>query len=121
MPDPQRDIAPIIEPTAPPALPEVGDDTLAITVSLVALLVIAALVWRWRQQAPLRKIRRLAHDADPIDAANKLAALLKRYRLALAPDWQSELERLRFGPPVEDAADLLEQLCKRAETLLKAH
>lgn len=120
MPDPQRDIAPIIEPVVPPALPPGPDYTPAIAVALGGLLLLAALAWRWRRRAPLRNLRKLAHAPDPVAAANALAALSGRFRVAPPQDWQDELERLRFGPPVEDAAAVLLRLCGRAEFFLRA-
>lgn len=119
MPDPQRDIAPIIEPAAPPALPPGTDYAVPLAVALGALLLIAVLAWRWRRRAPLRSLRKLAHAPDPVAAAHALAALASRFRVAPPPDWQDELERLRFGPPVENAAEVLLRLCRRAESFLQ--
>lgn len=120
MPDPQRDIAPIIEPAAPPAAPAGPDYSLPLALALGGLLLIAALVWRWRSRAPLRVLRKLAQAPDPLEAANTLAVLVSRSRVAPPQDWQDELERLRFAPPADDAADLLARLCQQAETFLRA-
>lgn len=121
MPDPQRDIAPIIEPVAPAAAQAGPDYTLPVALGFIVLLGVVVLIWRWRRRAPLRKLRKLAHASDPVKAANALAALVNRYPLALPPDWQNELERLRFGPPAENDADLLARLCLRAEIFLRQH
>jgi hypothetical protein len=120
MPDPQRDIAPIIEPAAPPVPPAGPDYILPIAMSFGGLLLIAALAWRWRRRAPLRALRRLAHAPDQVAAADALAALVSRSPIAPPPDWQGELERLRFALPAADAADSLARLCRQAETFLRA-
>jgi len=120
MPDPQRDIAPIIEPAAPPAAPAGPDYMLPLAVALGGLLLIAALALRWRRRAPLRALRKLAHAPDSIAAANALAALVSRCGVAPPPDWQDELQRLRFAPPAEDAAATLARLCRSAEEFIQA-
>ena len=119
MPDPQRDIAHIIEPAAPPAAPAGPDYVLPLAVALGGLLLIAALVWRWRRRAPLRALRKLAQSPDPIEGANALAALVSRCGVAPPLDWQNELERLRFALPAEDAAAILARLCSSAEIFLR--
>lgn len=119
MPDPQRDIAPIIEPAAPPPPPAGPDYVLPAVLAVGGVLLLAALAWRWRKRAPLKTLRRLAQEADSVEAANALAALIKKHRIAVSSDWQGELERLRFGPPDEGAAESLARLCRQAETFLK--
>lgn len=119
MPDPQRDIAPIIEPAAPPVAPAGLDYTLPILLGMGGLLLLAALAWRWRRRAPLRALRKLAHAPDPVAAADALAALLASQGIAPPAYWQSELERLRFGPPVEYANAILARLCRVAESFLR--
>jgi len=119
MPDPQRDIAPIIEPVSPPAAPAGPDYVLPLAVALGGLLLIAAFAWRWRRRAPLRNLRKLAQAPDPIAAANALAALVSRCGVSPPLDWQDELERLRFAPPADDAAAALARLCRSAESFLQ--
>jgi hypothetical protein len=120
MPDPQRDIASIIEPPAPPALPAGPDYTLPVVLSVGGLLLIAVLVWYWRKRAPLRALRNLTHASDPVEAANALAALVRNHGMTPPPEWQHELERLRFAPLADDAAGTLASLCRQAETFPQA-
>lgn len=120
MPDPQKDIAPIIEPAAPLNAFAGPDYVLPTVLGVGSVLLLAALALIWRKRAPFRSLRKLAQEHDPVDAANTLAALIKKHRIETPSDWQSELDRLRFGPPVEDAADRLVRLCRQAEKLLKA-
>lgn len=119
MPDPQRDIAPIIEPLAPPMLPAGPDYTLPIILALGVLLLLAALAWYWRRRAPLRSLRRIAHASDPTAGADALAALMTRHGVTPPQIWQEELELLRFGPPAEYADNVLARLCQGAEVFLK--
>jgi hypothetical protein len=119
MPDPQKDIAPIIEPAPPPVPPAGLEYALPILLSVGGLLLLAVLVWRWHRHAPLRVLRRLAHATDPIAAADALAGLVASQGVAPPPNWQSELERLRFGPPIESADAILARLCRGAESFLR--
>lgn len=119
MPDPQRDIAPIIEPAAPPAAPVPPDHTLAIALAVGGLLLALAAYRYWRRRAPLRALRRVAKTADPVAGADALAALIASRGISPPAFWQEELELLRFGPPVEDADAMLSQLCQGAESLLR--
>lgn len=119
MPDPQRDIAPIIEPATPPAPPVGPDYFLPIALSVGVLLLLAAMFWFRRRHEPLRALRRLANPPDPVAAANALAALIRRCNVDPSPDWLHELERLRFGPPSADAGDRISRLCREAESLLQ--
>lgn len=119
MPDPQRDIAPIIEPAAP-SLPPAGPDyTLAIVLGLAAAVLAGWLYWHWRRRAPLRTLRKLAQASDPVAGADALAALMSRQGISPPAFWQEELELLRFGPPAHDAAAMLAQLCQGAESMLR--
>jgi hypothetical protein len=121
MPDPQKDIAPIIEPVAPPMPPAGPDYALPVVLIVGGLLLIAILVWRWRRHAPLRKLNKLADASDTLEAANDLAALIGDVQRVSPPaEWQHELERLRFGPPAGDASETLARLCRQAETFLRA-
>jgi hypothetical protein len=119
MPDPQRDISPIIEPAAPPAAPAGPDYVLPAALIVGALLVIVAFIWVWRRRAPLRALRRLARAPDPVAGADALAALLASRRIKPPAHWQSELDLLRFGPSLEYADDILARLCQSAETFIQ--
>lgn len=120
MPDPQRDIAPIIEPLVP-AMPPAGPDyTLALVASTGVLLLAVWLYWRWRRGALLRALRRISQTSDPIAGANALAELVRRHGNEAPEVWQEELVRLRFGrPPQENAGAALARLCKDAESMLR--
>jgi hypothetical protein len=118
MPDPQRDIAPIIEPAAPPLPPAGPDYTLAIVLGLAAAVLAGWLYWHWRRRAPLRALRKLAQAADPVAGADALAALVASRHITPPAFWQEELEMLRFGPPAEDADAILARLCQGAESML---
>lgn len=119
MPDPQRDIASIIEPVAPP-LPPVGPDyTLLAMFALGGLMLFAVLFWHWRRRAPLRALRKIARASDPLAGGNALAELMVSQRITPPAFWQEELELLRFGPPADNAAALLAQLCEGAESMLR--
>jgi hypothetical protein len=120
MPDPQRDIAPIIEPVAPPLPPAGPDYTWPVALAVGGLLLLAVLVWAWRRRAPLRSLRRIARASDPIAGANALAALVAQQSLRPPRAWEEELEMLRFGPPADYAGDVLARLCQGAEHFLKA-
>ncbi len=120
MPDPQRDIAPIIEPAAPSMPPAGPDCTLPAMLALGGLILFAVLFWHWRRRAPLRALRKISHASDPFAGANALAELMASQRITPPAFWQEELELLRFGPPADDAAAMLSQLCQGAESLLRA-
>jgi hypothetical protein len=121
MPDPQKDLAAIVEPAMPPAPPPQADwaGPLALAGALVLLALFAA--WRWRARAPLRELRRLATDPDPPRAAHALARLVRAR--ADQPDaaWQRDLERLRFASPASDAGATLARLCREAEAWLRRY
>lgn len=123
MADPQRDLAPIIEPPPPPVVPGAADAAAmgsgAAFIALVFVLALAHVLWR-RHSAPLRVLRRLPESADPIAAADELAALLRRHGIVPGATWAIELERLRFGPRADDARATLARLCREAESVIKA-
>lgn len=120
MPDPQRDIAPIIEPAAPPLPPAGPDYILPAMLALGGLILFAVLFWHWRRRAPLRALRKIARVSDPLDGGNALAQLMASQRITPPAFWQEELDLLRFGPPAGNAAALLAQLCQGAESMLRA-
>lgn len=119
MPDPQHDIAPIIEPAAPPMPPAGPDYTMAVALGLGCLLLLAMFLWYWRRRAPLRVLRRISRASDPVAGANALAALVASRHITPPAFWQKELELLRFGPLAEDADAVLARLCQGAESFLK--
>lgn len=125
MPDPHKDLAGIIEPSAPPA-PLPADYTPHLALAFAALLFILAAAWLWRRRAPLRALRRLARCADVPVAAAALARLMATRQ---APEsWRLELERLRFARPAPEVAPYatpqatatLARLCREAEGFLRA-
>jgi hypothetical protein len=129
MPDPQRDLAPIIGPAPPPALPAEGGYLLPGILVLLGLALGMGLAWYWRRQSPQWALRRLAAASDPRLAGDRLAAMIsRRHRLsrlqadacppALAGKeddwniWVRDLERLRFAAPCADDAALLMRLIR---------
>lgn len=119
MPDPQRDIAPIIEPAAPPMPQAAPDYSLALAIAAGGLLLAAWLYWRWRRRAPLRALRGISQISDPIAGSHVLAVLMREYGNEAPQAWQEELDQLRFGPPQENAGAALARLCKDAESMLR--
>ena len=141
MPDPHRDLAPIIEPVAPPPLPEDHGLALALGLALAGIAIAAGLAWWWRRRRPLRALRQLAIRAESgmgeaRDLADRLAALLcRRHRLARLEarqcpaalsgqeatwsEWVVALETIRFGPPGPVQHAELARLCREARALLK--
>jgi len=123
MPDPQRDLAPIIElPAAKPS--QVAHSHLPVESGLVAaglLLVGLSAWWYWRRTTPLRKLRRLARtSASPRVGADALAVLMAaRPAVILDPAWHRGLERLRFGRSGPDDAEVLARLCREAAAALR--
>ena len=120
MPDPQRDLAPIIElPAAPPPAAH-GHGALLPMLGLLCLIAIlaAGLVWFRRRTAPRRAVRQLARSAEPHRAADALAALVAAREIEPGAGWRQELERLRFGRPGPDDAATLARLCTEAESAL---
>ncbi len=116
MPDPQRDLAAIIEPPPPAQAPAGPDLSMPLALGVIAALLRAVVYGYWRRQAPRRALRRLARSADPVLGARELARLLPRLPVQPDPDWLARLEALRFGRPSPDAAAILARLCAEAET-----
>ncbi|MBI5330457.1 MAG: hypothetical protein HZB71_07585 [Betaproteobacteria bacterium] len=112
MPDPHKDLAPIIEPPFPPV--PVAEFPWLPATSLVLLALLALGLWLWRRGATRRALRRLAHAPDPIAAAHALARLSVQIAPPMPQTWKRELERLRFGPPADDGASTLARLCEAA-------
>lgn len=122
MPDPHKDLAPLIEPLPPP-IAEAGGAMAWVTagaVVLPALLIALALAWWWRRNTSLRTLRRLARSDDPVAAAGELERLMDRHALQADPAWRLELERLRFARPGPEAAATLARLCREAEAFRRA-
>lgn len=122
MPDPQRDLAPII--ALPPAQPAPkaaghGPELMLLGLLCAGVLLVAAIAWRRHRSAPIRATRRLARSSDPRAAADVLARLLAAHGIAPEPAWRDDLERLRFGRPGPDEAATLARLCHAAEAVLR--
>jgi hypothetical protein len=119
MPDPHKDLAPIIEPLAPAVAPH-GHNWMVPAGSVAVALVIAGVaIWRWRRNAPMRELSRISRCAAPIDGAHLLAEWMRRHSLQANANWQRDLARLRFGPPAEASAIVFARLCREAHALLK--
>lgn len=123
MADPHVVLAPLVEPPLPP-LPvsaPVAPSPLPGLVALVVILVLVALAlgW-WRRQAPHRALRRIGRLSDPLQAAQQLAQWQRRHARALTPQWQGDLDRLRFAAPDAQAAQTLQRLCAEAAEVLRA-
>ena len=117
MPDPHKDLAEIIEPSAPPAA-AARVDYAPLFLLAVAVVLLVLIAWRfWRRRAPLRALRRLALATDAQAGAAELARLMAG-RVAPKP-WRLQLERLRFARPAPDAAAVLARLCREAEGFLR--
>lgn len=116
MPDPQQDLAPIVPPVQP------ADDAAAtglpvLPTAAVAVLVLGLAYW-WQRRAPLRALHRLLDAADPVGTAHRLAAWLRKQGVCLADASLQELDRLRFGKPVDDAQMRIARLLREAEDSL---
>lgn len=123
MADPQRDLAPIIEPQAAPVpAPHADGGTtpaLVLGVIVVGLALVAGFVRYRRRTAPLRQVRRLARATEPRAGADALAGLIAaRSPAGLDPAWFGDLERLRFGRPGPDDTAVFARLCQDAERVL---
>ncbi len=120
MPDPHKDLAAIIEPSAPPAAASFAtsaDYLLPLALTAAAVLLVVVAWWFWRRHAPLRALRRLARAKDVHAAAAELARLMEGR--AVPESWRMELERLRFARSEPDAATTLARLCREAEGFLR--
>lgn len=119
MPDPHKDLAPIIEPVAPPAV-AADAGWLVPGLAILAVLLLALIAaWLWRRRAPLRSLRRLRNHPDPVAAAQHLSALIVGRQLQADLRWLQDLQRLRFGAPATDAAATFARLCREAEVFLR--
>lgn len=129
MPDPQRDLAPIIGPVPPPAVPADASHLLAGILVLLGLALALGLAWYWRRQSPQRELRRCAAASDPCLGGDRLAAMIARRHglsrleadccppaLAGKEDawkiWVRDLERLRFAAPSSGDGALLLRLIR---------
>ncbi|MDD5390418.1 MAG: hypothetical protein PHD37_13810 [Gallionellaceae bacterium] len=118
MPDPHKDLAEIIEPSAPPVAAARADYAPLFLLAAVVVLLVVIAWWFWRRRAPLRALRRLARSPDTQAGAAGLARLTEGR--AVPESWRMDLERLRFARPAPDAAATLARLCREAEGLLRA-
>lgn len=123
MPDPQHDLAPIVElPASQPAPAAATGHGPAFAASglLLAIALLAVAIVRYRRRGgPVRAVRRLARTADPRRGADELAALLATHAIEPDATWRDDLERLRFGRPAPDDAVQFARLCRQAEAALK--
>lgn len=110
-------LAPLIEPPLP-ALPAPAASVfegaallpgLALALAVAVALLVAG--WLWRRSAPQRTLRRIARLADPVQAAEALAALAQAGRWQPDAAWQQALERVRFGAPSAVHAATVTRLC----------
>jgi hypothetical protein len=119
MPDPHKDLAPIIEPAAP-LIEYSGSPWLVPVVSLAVLLALVLLVfWQWRRRAPRRALRKLKNQSDPVTGANLLAGWMRRHDLQFDEANKQIFDRLRFGTPAEKCDATFARLCGEAEDLLR--
>lgn len=118
MPDPHKELAGIIEPSAPPSPAAQADFALPLVLAFCAVLLALAAWWLRRRGAPLRDLRRLARSRDIPAAAAALARLTEGR--AVSEAWRRELDRLRFARPAPDAAATLARLCQEVEGPLQA-
>jgi hypothetical protein len=115
MPDPQKTLAPIIEPLAPPLLPQAAPAWPEVLLTgLIVVLFIALAFWLWRRGAALRALHRIARVSDARAGADQLADWVRACKIQPAPEWQAALERLRFGPPQPEMHQALVHLCREA-------
>ena len=121
MPDPHKDLADIIEPQITAVAATGNTWPLVGAAVLSGLIIIAGIYWYWRRGAPMRALRRLRELPDPQQAANTLATLIPKFKAPPEPGWLDALQRLRFGPPQDDARAILDMLCQQAKTLLQGH
>jgi hypothetical protein len=116
MADPYVVLAPLVEPPLPPVPAAVAHSTpwLLLSALLVTVLVLALWFWWWRRARPGRALRRIARMPDTAQGAHALAHWQRRFDRALAPQWQQELDRLRFAAPDPQAVHTLQRLCAEA-------
>ncbi len=125
MPDPLKDLAPIIEPLAPPAPAGEPGYFLAMGLALAGIVIVALAAGWWRMRQPLRALGQLtalaeSGEGEARDLADRLAALLPHFRRAPDPAWLDAMQRLRFGPPREDAQAVIARLCREAAMMLRS-
>jgi len=117
MADPYVILAPLVEPPLPPVPPPaVADGTpwLLLAAALATLAALGLLYAAWRRGAARRALRRIARLPDAVQAAHALAQWQRRHARALTPQWQHDLDRLRFAAPEPQAAHTLQRLCAEA-------
>lgn len=113
MPDPHKALAPIIEPTPPPSLPQTASDWPDIAlVGAIFLLCLGLAFWLWRRHAPMRALYRIARHSDAHAGAAQLANWVRTQQIQPTENWQAALEHLRFAAPTADAATQLASLCR---------
>jgi hypothetical protein len=119
MPDPQKDLAPIIQPAAPHVQAEHNGSAIPIVAMLLALTLLVWGLWLWRRAAPRRTLRRLRTVGNTTEAVRRLAAWARAQSRPLPDAWQQQLERLRFDRPGEGDKVKLDRLLLEAEAWLR--
>lgn len=122
MADPYVILAPLVEPPLPPVPAAVAHSTpwLLLSALLVTVLVLALWFWWWRRARPGRALRRIARMPDTAQGAHALAQWQCRHARAVTPQWQLDLDRLRFAAPDAQAAQTLQRLCVEAAEFVRA-
>jgi HAMP domain-containing protein len=116
-------LAPLIEPPlSNGTVTEVAAPMLLWVVAAGILLALLLLVtaWLWRRRAPVRALKRIARQSDPIQAAHQLAQLVKQLGKPAPNDWLATLAHVRFGPPAAEHAATLPRLCAEAHEFIQA-
>ncbi|MDO9164919.1 MAG: hypothetical protein Q7U13_02315 [Rhodoferax sp.] len=124
MADPLKQLAPLIEPTAPivaaqAATPQTGTPVEVFVVIAVVLLTVAAVaLLLWHRSAWARGLRRVeqrvVQPGPSSEAAHALAALARRHKVDAPDAWWQALDRLRFARPQFDHTDILARLAIEA-------
>lgn len=122
MADPHVILAPLVEPLLPPLQVATRSTVLPLAwlvAAGVACVITVMLLWWWRRSAPRRALRRIGRLSDPLQAAQQLAQWPQSFRRLAPPDWRQRLEQVRFGQPLPDAREVLQQLCREATSFTR--
>ncbi len=109
-----RQLSPTIAPPPPPAHPHTDTDHVAAAFILGTCVAAVAAWMSWRHIAAVRRRRRLRrelvsipNDGDIAAVAQRLALLVRAYRLQLPEEWWTAVNTLRFRRPAPDDLDRL--------------